>query len=480
EIISNKTATVYDLSDILNKKDEKNLDIKQKKYLVDAAKRATVAAYLKYLPTLRLDLGYQSYNEGYAKSYTDVPTHVGAFTIGMDQMIYSPDLVTNIIVKHKKLKFDKAEKVLTEQSIGLQLADLYIDTLMLENAVKIQEEHLTETRENLAIARVREKSGFCGREEALQWAGEVSQEEKKLLAMKADLNNVKIEINKLLNKDQREEFTFKPLTASDPAFFSSDIHILDHVRTPEKLAKFTDMISEEAIYLSPETTKLKAAIAMKKAEIGNYSQKFFLPNAKLTLEHTSQFNRSLPYEKEGHMAMQSAYLASAGMLGSPWLGLDEDSTRFMIVAQWKPIEGGTKFAEIARCKSELNQLNTYLDEVNTEIEMNIRSVINRAISKYFMIEKSYKAMFAQTENYQMVKNMYLQGKAPISQLATAQNLYTEEKLNAMNSQYEFFKELLWVQRGLISVNWTKALPEAKDFITKKVPKELEAEPDFSL
>ena len=82
--------------------------------LVDAARRATYSAYLKYLPTLRMDLGYQTYDDQYAKSYTDVPTHVGQFTFGIDQMIYAPDLVTNIIVKHKKLKFDKAEKVLKE------------------------------------------------------------------------------------------------------------------------------------------------------------------------------------------------------------------------------------------------------------------------------------------------------------------------------------------------------------------------------
>ena len=111
--------------------------------------------------------------------------------------------------------------------------------------------------------------------------------------------------------------------------------------------------------------------------------------------------------------------------------------------------------------------------------MNIREVINRAISKYFMIEKSYKAMFAQVENYQSVKAMYLQGKAPISQLADAQDAYIMEKINAVNSQYEFFKELLWVQRGLISINWTKATPNAKKFI-EGIPKVLAAEPDFSL
>jgi len=479
EIISHKEMPKYNLSYVFNRMEESNLDIAQKKFLVDAARRATVGAYLRYLPTFRIDLGYQSYNDDYAKSYSNVPTHVGQFVMAMDQVIYSPDLVTNIIVKHKKLKFDKAEKVLTEQQMGLQVGFLYLDTLMLENMIKVQEERLAETRENLAIAKVRQAKGLCGPEEALRWAGLVSEDEKKLLGMKAEYKNVKVQINKLLFKDQKEEYTFEPLVAHDPAFFTSDIHILDHVRTPEKLDKFTDMLVEEVQYLSPETVKLKAAIAMKKAEMSNYAQKFIMPNAKLSLEYGSQFDRSLPYETEGHLQMASTYAQTMGMMGTPWLNLDKTSGRVLIAAQWKPIEGGYKIAEIARCKAELNQLNAYLTEVNTALEMTIREVVNRAISKYFMIEKSYKAMFAEGESYQRVKARYLMGEAPITQLADAQDLYTQAKVDALNSQYDFFKELFWVQRGLVSINWTKATKEAKDFI-HHIPEVLPAEPDFTL
>lgn len=471
EIISHKPIPKYDLSYVFNTLDESNLDITRKKYLVDAARRATTSAYLRYLPTLRIDLGYQTYNSDYAKSYSDVPTRVGQFVVAMDQVIYSPDLVTNIIVKHKKLNFDKAEKALTEQNIGLQVGLLYIDTLILENMIKVQEEYVKESRENLAIARVREKMGICGNEEILRWAGQVSESEKKLLNMKADYKNVRISINKLLYKDQTEQYELVPLTASDPAFYTSDLHVIDHVRTPAKLNKFVDLLVEEAIYLAPETTKLKAAIAMKKAEIGNYVQKFVLPNAMMSLEYGSQFDRSLPYANIGHLQLAP--------YGTPWLNLNQTSGRFLIAAQWKPIEGGTKIAEIARCKSELNELNAYLEQVNTEIEMQVREVVNRAIAKYFMIEKSYKSMFAEGENYQMVKERYLRGEAPITQLADAQNLYMIAKVEALNSQYEFFKELMWVQRGLVSVNWTKASEDAKKWV-KKIPEILPAEDDFSL
>ena len=528
--ISHKALPKYDLELLLNTLDENNLDIARKRFLVSAARRSVASSYLRYLPTLRIDLGHQHYNGAYADSYADVPHRIGQFTIGMDQVLYSPDLVTNIIVKHKKLKFDKAEAALTKANTEYQTAALYIDTLMLENMIKVQEEFVQETRENLAIARVREKTGKCGYEEVLRWAGEVSEAEKRLLSMKADYKNAKVHINKLLYKDQKQDFQLMPLTASDPAFFTTDLHIIDHVRNPEKLGKFTDMLVKEVTYLSPETTKLKAAIAMKKAEIGNYAQKFVLPNAKLSLEYGTQFDRQLPYEDAGHNQMKyvgggygygagasqganqgaaSAAAAAAaagapaaaiesaaaqgaaigaaqgGMAGfsqginSPYLNLNKHSTRVMIAAQWKPIEGGHKIAEIARCKAELNELNAYLEEVNTEIEMQVRSVVNRAISKYFIIEKSYKAMFAQGENYQMVKAKYLRGDVPIEQVSDAQHLYFAAKLDAMNSQYEFFKELVWVQRGLLSVNWTKASEEAKKWI-KNVPSVLPAEEDFTL
>ena len=233
------------------------------------------------------------------------PTHAGQFTVAMDQILYSPDLVTNIIVKHKKLKFDKAEELLTRANTEYHVGNLFIDTLMLENMIKVQEESLQETRENLAMARVREKTGKCGYEEVFRWAGEVSEQEKKLLAMQADYKNLKVTINKLLNKDQKSDFAFVPLTASDPAFFTTDLHIIDHVRDPKKLGKFTDMLVEEAIYLSPETTKLKAAIAMKKAEMANYIQKFVLPNAKMSLEYGTMYDRALPYEDAAHNQLRS-------------------------------------------------------------------------------------------------------------------------------------------------------------------------------
>ncbi|MBQ7127304.1 TolC family protein [bacterium] len=489
--ISTKEKPKFDLGLLIDTLDKNNLDIKRKQYLIDAARRSVYSAYMRYLPTLRIDLGYQTYNKDYATSYSNVPTRVGQFTLAMDQVIYSPDLVTNIIVKHKKLKFDKAEEVLTRATTELNVATLYIQTLMLENMLKVQREVLQETRENLAIARVREKTGKCGNEEVMRWAGEVSEQEKHLLNMEADYKNVKIHINKLLFRDQKEDFCFAPLTAGDPAFFTSDLHVIDHVRDPKKLEKFTQMLIQEVTYLSPETTKLKAAIAMKKAEISNYGQKFFMPNAKLSLEYGSQFDRHLPYEEEGHNQLRSgkASLTSAmggspadvmnAFYGSPYLGLDKTYARFMVAAQWKPIEGGHKIAEIARCKAELNELNAYLEEVNTEIEMNIREVVNRAIAKYFMIEKSYKAMFAQAENYHTVKARYLVGKSPINQISDAQHLYFKSKVEALNSQYEFFKELIWVQRGLLSVNWQNALPEAKAWINN-IPNVLPAEDDFAL
>ena len=355
--------------------------------------------------------------------------------------------------------------------------------------------------------------------------------------MEAEYKNAKIHINKLLFKDQKADFAFTPLTAKDPAFFTSDLNIIDHVRNPKRLEFFTDQLVKQVIYLSPETTKLKAAIGMKKAEMSNYAQKFFMPNAKMSLEYTTVFDRHIPYESSGHNQLkganasaqssaaqakamanakqdaekayknammsgkteaeaqaayaQSMYSTTAGAMGagaqafgdywmnSPYLGLDKNSFRFFIGAQWKPIEGGYKIAEIARCKSELNELNAYLEEVNTEIEMQVRSVVNRAIAKYFMIEKSYKAMFAEAENYKMVKDRYLVGKASLTQLTDAQHLYFKAKLDALNSQYDFFKELMWVQRGLISVNWKNASPEVKAWINK-VPVLLPAEPDFSL
>ena len=475
KVISTKKAPQYTLSEVFAKLNKQNYDIKQKEYLIKAARNSVASAYLRYLPTFSTTIGFQQYNEDFADSAKLIyPERTGVFQIGMDQVIYSPALVTNILIKHRQKDFSYAEKLLTEQNMGIDVALLYIETLMLENSIKIQEEYVAESRENLAMARVREKLGYCGREEAMRWASQLRINEQHLIEMNSAYKNIKIMISKLLAEPQNQDFTLAPLKADDPAFYTKDLYILDYVRTPQALEKFTQMLVAEAYEVSPELEKLKAAMRMKNVERGMYIQKFFLPDAKLELKYQSLFGRhytgdvkiplwtpvtGMMYNSMGHSNPTNAYLG--------------------LFAQWKPIEGGTKFAEIARVSNEKKQLMAMNEGVKLSLEEKIRTIVNEALSCYFSIEKDYKAMFAAKENYMQVKAQYLKGKAPIAQLIDAQDVYLSSKQNAINAQYEFFKRLVWVQRCLCAVNWSDASPRAKEWI-EKVKKDIMRLDDIQL
>lgn len=482
EVISAKKPTMYSLSAVFDTLGQQNLDIARKKSLVKAARRASLAAMLRYLPSGIVNLGYQSYNNEFANSVAlTTPETMGIFQLGLEQVIYSPALVTNILVKKKMINFQKEEQRMTEQNMGIDVALLYIETLMLENAVKIQKEDVKESRENLAIARVREKMGKCGKEEALRWADQLLVEEQELLDMSAELKNLKLTINKLLNKDQRERFELAPLKATDPAFYTSEIHIIDYVITPKALEEFTQMLIAQAYKVAPELAKLKAAKKMKQYEMAMYYQKFFLPEAKLNLTYTSlmdrQFAKDMPYLPVAPTKAQGPGIATAAG-GAYWTSLnalrpDATNLQFAMFAQWRPIEGGTKIAEIARLKAEIKELDQYDAEVRTSIEEHVRGTINKALAGYFSIEKNYKAMYASGENFKKVQDMYLKGNISITHMLDAQTAYKQAKLKALNSQYVFFKELVWVQRAICAVDWTKASPEAKQFIQSvkdKLPK----------
>lgn len=484
EVISAKKPTMYSLSAVFDTLDKQNLDIERKKLLVKAARRASLAAMLRYLPTLQMTLGYQSYNQDYAESVSlMVPEKTGVFQMGVEQVIYSPALVTNILVKKKMVDFTKQEQFMTEQNMGIDVALLYIETLMLENMIKVQREDVKESRENLAIARVREKMGVCGREEALRWATQLFTEEQELLDMTAAYKNIKVDINKVLFKDQTEKFDLAPLKATDPSFYTSDIHIIDYVITPKALESFTKMLIEESYRVAPELAKLKAAKKMKQYEMAMYYQKFLLPDAKLNLTYTSllnrQFAKDMPYAP---LAPSRAAASTIVSDSSRWTNMgvlrpDATNLCFGMFAQWKPIEGGTKIAEIARLKAEIQELDRYEDEAKTSIESHVRDTINKALAGYFSIEKNYKAMAASGENFKNVQDMYLKGKAPIEQMMDAQQIYKTSRVKALNSQYVFFKELVWVQRAICAVDWAKASPEAKEFI-QKVKNNLEKRSDI--
>jgi len=477
KVITNKKPEVMTLSQLFNKLNIQNKDIQQKSFQIKAARNAVTSAYLRYLPTFSMTLGYQQYNEDFAESAKLLyPERTGVFQIGLDQVIYSPALVTNILVKHRQKDFAYAEKTLAEQNMGINAALLYIDMLMLENSIKIQEEYVTESRENLAIAKVREKLGYCGREETMRWASQLKITEKNLIHMNSEYKNLKVMINKVLAEPQNKDFTLAPLKANDPAFYTSDLYVLDYVRTPQALENFTQMLIAEAYDVSPELAKLKAAMRIKNVERGMYIQKFFLPDAKLSLSYQSLFGRhytsptTLPVADMRFLPAMKPFTMPNANPTHAYLGL---------FAQWKPIEGGTKFAEIARVTNEKKQLMAMNDGVKLTLEEHIRTVINEALACYFSIEKDYKAMYTAKENYAKVKADYLKGKTPIAQLVDAQEVYLNSKLKASNAQYEFFKKLVWVQRCICAVNWAQASPRARNWI-EKIKKDLERMDDITL
>lgn len=456
KIITSKKAPQYTLSDVFNKLNIQNKDIEQKSYSIKAARAAVASAYLHWLPTFSTTIGWQKYDHDWAASAALVyPEETGVFRMGFDQPIYSPALITNILIKHRQKDFSYAERLLAEQNMGINVALLYIDMLILENSIKIQEEYVAESRENLAMAKVREKLGYCGREEAMRWASQLRINEENLIRMNSEYKNVKVMINKVLAEPQNQDFTLAPLKADDPAFYTKDLYILDYVRTPEALEKFTQMLIAEAYDVSPELAKLKAAMRMKNIERGMYIQKFFLPDAKLSVQYQSLFAR--------HYGSETL---KVGPLSVPMPHSDTTNAYVGIFAQWKPIEGGTKFAEIARVSNEKKALMAMNEGVKLTIEERVRTVINEALACYFSIEKEYKAMFAAKESYMTVKANYLKGKAPVAQLIDAQDTYLEAKLKASNAQYEFFKKLVWVQRSICAVNWSQASPRARNWIEK--------------
>lgn len=477
EVISKRKPVTMSLAEVFDKLYASNLDIERKKLLVKAARRSAVSAALRYLPTATVTLGYQSYNDGYAESAKLIyPKETGVFKLGMEQILYSPALVTNILIKKKSLDFSKYEEFMTEQNIGIEVASLYIDTLILQNAIKVQKDYVRESRENLAMARVREKMGYCGQEESLRWASELNKHEQRLLDMSADLKNIKIQISKLLFEDQSKDFVLVPIKATDNTFLTSEINIINYIAHEQGLEQLIQVLANGAYHVSPELAKLKTAQKMKKIEMAMYVQKFVLPDAKLQLEYTTLPGR--------HYASEFPNIAFDTTAG--WVPLDrilnhanKDSVYFGIFAQWKPIEGGTKFAEIARTRAELDELKKYEDEVRTQIEEEVRHHVNKAVAGYFSIDKNYKAMFASQENYTKVKAQYLAGKVPVSQLVDAQQIYLESKEKAINSQYVFFKDVFWIQRALCAVDWQHAPQEAHDFI-KKMKQVLPYQEDITL
>ncbi len=349
-------------------------------------------------------------------------------SITLDQIIYSEPVWANLAIQ-KKLQLGRDyEREKVRLDIVLETAQIYLDVLRTKTNNRVQKDNLRLSRSNLALAKSRRRAGTAGPSEVFRWESEIANAKRAVVEAQAQTRVAEIALNALLHRPLEEVVTPVEIGIDQPILITSQQRLFDLIDNPASFSVLRNFIVEDAVSAGPEIRRLDALIQAQERLFQSTKNAYWHPNVNLRAEHTEIFDRS-------------------GDNGPPLSGVDDSSTSIALNLSLPLVTSGSRGAQKARVKEELNGLRLQRHATSERIEQRVRSALHTTQSAYTAIRLSRQAADAAESNFVVVRDAYSRGTLSIIDLLDAQNAALVADLRAATAVYDFMSTLMDVERA---------------------------------
>jgi outer membrane protein TolC len=356
----------------------------------------------------------------------------------LDQSLYSEARRANYQVQGRQQEANLQERRQLRLDIVQAAADGYLNVLRAKTLQKIQANNLRVTRSNLALARRRQTVGFSGPAEVYRWESQLAQDRKAVVQAATQRSLAEIALNRLLQRPAEEAFTTAEVDLGDPQFLVSNQRLEPYLATPAAFAHYRDFMVQEGLAEIPELQRIDRAIdAQKRLQLAA-RRSFWAPEVSLRAGLNQQFY-------EGGAGVDSPFTGSLPIEipqtnDTDWsVGLNLSLPLFT---------GGARSAELQKATEQLARLHIERQALSDRFEQRIRSALQRARASLTIIHLSAQGATAARKNLGLVTDAYSRGLVSIIQLLDAQNAALVADSVAASSIYDFFIDLMEVQRAV--------------------------------
>jgi outer membrane protein len=435
-----------------------NLDLAAKERFVAGGSQNVNEAWSNLMPQINLSgLGTVIDKDRAEASFGQQAQRTLSGSVTATQVIFSEPAWANISIQKNIQKTREQELEQLRLDIAQAAATAYLSVLKAKTFERIQKENLKRTRSNLEMARVREVVGTAGPAEVYRWESEIASNRKTVIQANSQRNQAEIQLNALLHRPVEEHFSTKETTLDDPALIGVQGRLFRHMGDPQSFKLLRIFMVEEGLRNSPELTGLDAAIAAQKRALRSATYRFWSPTV------TFQGKVSQLFSEEG--------AGSDGGLDLP-LGsfslpeADDTDWSLGLNVSFDLFKGGEKFADQARAKQELKQLEFERQALAEKIEQRVRSALHQTGASYAGIHQSRLSAEAANKSLEVVDDAYARGVVSILDLLDAQNAVLVANLGAANAVYDFLIDLMEVERATGQFEFFLSPEERKSVIKR--------------
>ncbi len=358
----------------------------------------------------------------------------------LNQLIYDQRAWANLSIQHDLQRSRELEQAQLRLDIALEVAVAYLNLLQAKTVERIRRENLRLSRENLALARMRQRVGTARPGEVLRWDAQIATARSDVIAAAATRNQLEILVNRLLNRPLEEAFETSETQIDDPDLFSSEPRLRDYLDNPFRFKTMRAFLVDEGLRRAPELKRINVLLGATESRRKAASRSLYVPSIGLSANVT-------------HRAWRDGAGTESFQLppGTPALPIpNPDNVDWMVgISASLPLyEGGRRYAERNQAGHEFARLQTQRSQAELLVSQRVRSSLHQVGASFAAIRLSRAAADAAKQNLGLVSDAYSGGSASIVTLIDAQNQALVADLAAANASYRFLVDMMQVERAI--------------------------------
>ena len=375
--------------------------------------------------TLKLQQSFTDYTDRITPLFTPDRLHAGSYGLELRQSLFNDTIRSSIGSAVENVASEKLN-TRSHQLDAIEEAGMaYLNYLTARALWNIQKENLRLTENNLQLARLRVNIGAAETSETFRWEQDASASRAAVFQAKADRDNARIEMNRILGQPRDKNWQFADVeVADDETYFMNNV-LTRYILLEKDALRFGDFLRKVAVPASPELAAFDFGLSAAGIELRRIQRSFFLPEVSgvVSYSRTAQDTENIKFSSQGEM------------FGGVFLSL--------------PIyEGGYRFAEQDRQKALIRQLAGQREKALQFIEQRALFAFNGMFSEHPNIRLSRRALVAAEKNYDSVREKYAQGAATILNLLDAQQALLNQRQRASIAVYSYLQQVVTMQRAL--------------------------------
>ncbi|RLA64827.1 MAG: hypothetical protein DRQ88_10315 [Epsilonproteobacteria bacterium] len=407
---------------------EENLDYLTQKYQEKVADYRESARFGKILPQINLNMEYNQRDKNRTVAFLGISERVTTLGVNVTQVIFDDDIFRAYAVAGYEFKRRQYLKQQAKIDLINTTIDAYLGILRSISFVKIREENLRVTMENLDVATLKYKSGKGAKTEIYRWESEVAQNKNILTRSNVKLKNDYHLINRLMNTSLDKTYRMDDFDEIGKKLISTHLHKYSKSKEVKILENYISFLIDESKRYSPYLKSLNEEVNAHKRRLLNKNRSLYLPKINLFGDYSYWLDRS-GEGSSGDVA------AGAGAL---WDNYWQVGVRLNF-----PLFTGAE--RINERKEQVNRLyksKSKKSSANLKNDQSIRDQVYRIRGALDQVKYNRQFEVATKKNLDLVRLSYKTGGVDILRLLDAQNFWMRAREALATSEISALKEFI--------------------------------------